>query len=82
LKEWKHNFGHGVGGQPTVIDEMMASKMTNHQKSMIRIHQQLLNALETLQNIPVAGHKTPNNSGRGVSVDSKYTPSELKSGTL
>lgn len=80
LKEWKHTFGHGLHAQPTVTDEIMASKLTNHQKGMIRLHQQLLTALETIQNLPIVGQRTQNNSGRGIVADADYTPSELKIG--
>jgi hypothetical protein len=58
----------------------MAAKLTNRQKSIIRLHQQLLEALDTLHNTPVENQKNPNNSGKGKEVTASYLPSELKCG--
>ncbi len=61
-------------------DEKMAAKLTNRQKTIIRLHQQLLEALDTLRNTPVENQKTATNSGRGKEVTSSYAPTELRSG--
>ena len=60
----------------------MASKLTNTQKTMIRLHQQLIEAQDTLDQVAIENQRTISNSGRGMTVGTSYTPTELKAGNL
>lgn len=66
--------------QPTYIEAKAASKITNFQKQLIRFHQQLVSALEILEDIPIENEKTPDNSGRGVAVGPEHQTWELVPG--
>lgn len=90
LREWKNPsgligksavmFGSDAVTQHSLSDEKMAAKLTQTQKSAIRLHQQLNQALHTAHFIPIENQKTMNNSGRGLAVSADYAAAELKPG--
>jgi hypothetical protein len=47
---------------------------------MIRLHQQLIEAEDTLDGVSIENQRTPANSGRGMTVGTGYQPVELKAG--
>ena len=62
------------------IQNNMSYALRDDAKTIIRLHQQLLEALDAIKASPIESQKTQNNSGKGKEVSAAYIPSELKSG--
>ena len=68
----------------TQVDSRIASdvanKLTKSQKGTIRLHEQLVESLEALEDIPAANSFIPDNHTPGVACGPEYNPSDLNLG--